>query len=282
MPILRKGRQDAGGTIIMTVVTDQLDVDVIEGSLSPAIVGRRVLVYKSTSSTNDVAWEYARNAGNDGLAVFAERQSSGRGRRGNKWLSTGGESILCSIVLLGFPCQGELMATVSAVAVAEAITKSCKVDARIKWPNDVMIDGKKVAGVLLESRPGKNGSDYVIGIGINVHQPKEFFDNTELLMPATSLDIETGSFINRNQIASELLKAFDKWLEIAKSNPSKIVDRWTSLSTQLGTLVTVEYNQQRFSGNCIGVDPAAGLILQLDKGGVRMFDAAHTTIVKHL
>jgi BirA family biotin operon repressor/biotin-[acetyl-CoA-carboxylase] ligase len=282
MPILRKGRQDAGGTIIMIVVTDQLDVDVIEGSLSPAIVGRRVLVYKSTSSTNDVAWEYGRNASNDGLAVFAESQSGGRGRRGNKWLSASGQSILCSILLMDFVCPGELMATVSAVAVAEAIAKICKVDARIKWPNDVMIDGKKVAGVLLESRPGKNGSDYVIGVGINCHQPKEFFENTELLMPATCLDIETGSFINRNHIAGELLKAFDNWLEIAKSHPSKIIDRWTSLSTQLGTLVTVEYNQQRFSGNCIGVDPAAGLILQLDKGGVRMFDAAHTTIVKHL
>ncbi len=266
----------------MTVVTDQLDVDVIEGSFSPAIVGRRVLVYKSTSSTNDVAWEYGRNAANDGLAVFAESQSGGRGRRGNKWLSSGGESILCSIVLLGFPCQGELMATVSAVAVAEAITKSCKVDARIKWPNDVMIGGKKVAGVLLESRAGKTGNDYVIGVGINCHQSKDFFDNNELLMPATSLDIETGNFISRNQIAAGLLTSFNRWLEIAKSNPSKIVDRWTSLSTQLGTHVTVEYNQQRFSGNCVGVDPAAGLILQMDKGGVRMFDAGHTTIVKHL
>jgi len=265
----------------MTAV-DILDVDVIEGMLSSAIVGRRVLVYKSTSSTNDVAWEYARNSANDGLAVFAETQSSGRGRRGNRWLSADSASILCSILLIDFVCPAELMATVSAVAVAEAIIESCRLDVGIKWPNDVMINGKKVAGILLESRPGAAGNNYVIGIGLNVHQPKEFFENTELLMPATSLDIETGSFNGRNQLAGELLRSFDRWLEVAKNAPRKIVDRWTSLSTQLGTLVTVEYNQQRFSGNCIGVDPAEGLILQLDKGGVRMFDAAHTTIVKHL
>jgi len=266
----------------MEDATDILDVDVIEGSISPKIAGRQVLVYKSTSSTNDVAWEYGRNSDNDGLAVFAESQSSGRGRLGNKWLSTTGESILCSVLLIDFDCAAELMATVSAVAVAEAVTKACKLDARIKWPNDVMINGKKVAGILLESRPGKEASDYVIGVGINVHQPKEFFDNTELLMPATSLDIATGSFNDRNRLAGELLRSFDRWLATAKSSPQKIVDRWSTLSTQLGRLVTVEYNQQRFSGNCIGVDPAAGLILQMDKGGVRMFEAAHTTIVKHL
>jgi BirA family biotin operon repressor/biotin-[acetyl-CoA-carboxylase] ligase len=261
---------------------DILDVDVIEGSLSPAVVGRQVLVYKSTSSTNDVAWEYSRNAANDGLAVFAETQSSGRGRRGNKWLSADFQSILCSILLIDFPVGPELMTTASAIAVAEAVINICSIDARLKWPNDVMINGKKVAGILLESRPGTSGNNYVIGIGLNVHQPKEFFDNTELLMPATSLDIATASFNNRNPLAAGLLSSFNRWLEIAKLTPQKIVDRWTTLSTQLGTHVTVEYNQQRFSGNCIGVDPAAGLILQLDKGGVRMFDAAHTTIVKHL
>ena len=282
---------------------DILDVDVIEGMLSPAIVGRKVLVYKSTSSTNDVAWEYARNSANDGLAVFAETQSSGRGRRGNRWLSADSASILCSILLVDFSVPAELMATVSAVAVAEAIIESCRkkgtgttclrqnvasppfssrFDVGIKWPNDVMINGKKVAGILLESRPGAGGNNYVIGIGLNCHQPKEFFENTELLMLATSLDIETGSFNDRNQLAGEFLRSFDRWLEVAKYTQQKIVDRWTSLSTQLGTHVTVEYNQQRFSGNCIGVDPAEGLILQLDKGGVRMFDAAHTTIVKHL
>lgn len=266
----------------MNTAADILDVDIIEELLSPVIAGCKVLVYKSTSSTNDVAWEYSRNPVNDGLAVFAETQSAGRGRRGNKWLSADSQSILCSILLVDFPVSAELMTTASAIAVAEAVMNICSVRARLKWPNDVMINGKKAAGILLESRPGKKASNYVIGIGLNVHQPKEFFDKTELLMPATSLDLETGGFNDRNRLAAELLYSFDRWLEIAKSSPLKIVDRWTSLSTQIGRNITVEYNQQRFIGNCIGVDPAAGLILQMDKGGVRMFDAAHTTIVKHL
>ena len=266
----------------MNAVADILDVDVIEPMLTGGNVGRKVLVYKSTSSTNDIAWEFARNSANNGLAVFAESQSSGRGRRGNKWLSTSGQSILCSMLLIDFPVGPELMTTASAIAVAESVINACSVEAKLKWPNDVMINGKKAAGILLESRPGSRGNNYVIGVGLNVHQSQEFFDNTELLMPATSLDIETTNTINRNRLAAGLLNSFNCWLEIARFDSGKIVNRWNRLSTQLGTLVTVEYNQQRFSGNCIGVDPAEGLILQLDTGGVRMFDAAHTTIVKHL
>jgi BirA family biotin operon repressor/biotin-[acetyl-CoA-carboxylase] ligase len=266
----------------MLNAVDSLDVDIIEEGLSPAIVGSRVLVYKSTSSTNDIAWEYARNPINDGLAVFSESQSSGRGRRGNKWLSADGMSILCSILLIDFPAQPELLTTLSAVAVAEAIATHCQLDARIKWPNDVMINNKKIAGILLETKPGSTGNNYVIGIGVNVHQPTEFFESNELQMPATSLDLETGNYVDRNQLAARVLKSFDSWLHTVKSDPSRIITRWTSLSTQLGSHVTVEYDQQRFSGNCIGVDPASGLILQLDGGGVRMFHAAQTTIVKHL
>jgi len=266
----------------VNTIADILDVDLIEEKLTPAIVGRKLLVYKSTSSTNDVAWEYSRNPANDGLAVFAETQSSGRGRRGNRWVSGDSQSILCSMLLVDFPVGPELMTTASAIAVAQTVIDECSIDARLKWPNDVMVGGKKIAGILLESRPGEKANNYVIGIGLNVHQPKEFFDNTELLMPATSVDIASGTFNDRNRLAAGLLRSFDQWLEIAKNNPKEIVDRWTSLSTQLGSHITVEYNQQRFSGNCIGVDPAKGLTLQLDGGGVRMFDAAHTTIVKHL
>lgn len=262
--------------------TDQLDVDIIEDGLSSVIAPSKVLVYRSTSSTNNIAWEYANNPANNGLAVFAEEQTRGRGRMGNKWLSAPGQSILCSILLLDFDCPCELMATVSAVAAAEAIIKTTGLNAKIKWPNDVMINGKKTAGILLESQPGKDANNYVIGVGLNCHQPAEFFENNELQMPATSLDIETESFIDRNKLAINLLRSFGNRLNNARQNSARIIEEWKSLSSQLGHRVTVKYNQQQFSGNCIGVDPAAGLILHLDKGGVRMFEAAQTTIVKHM
>jgi len=261
---------------------DRLDVDVIKANLHTPTVGKQILIFKSTGSTNDVAWEYATDEKNSGLCVFAEEQTAGRGRGGAKWLSAQGQSILCSILLVDCQCGAELLTLASAVAVAEAINRYTQLETRVKWPNDIIIKGKKVAGILLESKTTDNRVDYVIGVGINCHQKEEFFQKHEFQMPPTSIDIESNTIVDRNLLATELLASFDEWLTIAQAGSPKIIDTWSRLNSQLGHRVTVEYDQKRFSGNCIGVDPANGLILQLDDGGVRMFDAAHTTIIKHL
>ncbi len=262
--------------------TDRLDVDVIKAGLKTARLGAEILVYDCTSSTNDVAWEYASNREYDGLCVFAEEQTQGRGRRGNKWLSAKGQSVLCSILLLDFQLGAELLTLASAVATAEAVAKFTNSRAGIKWPNDIIIAGKKTAGILVESRSNDGKNDYVIGVGINCRQNHGFFDNTDLQMPATSIDIESKKAVDRNVLARELLLSFDTQLSIAVENSDSIVRRWQELSSLLGHHVVLQYDQQRFAGNCIGVDPAKGLILQLDGGGVRMFDAVHTTIVKQV
>ena len=158
---------------------DLLDPDKIQVNLDTRRIGRNVLVYDSTSSTNDVAAEYAKNVENDGMAIFAERQTSGRGRAGNQWQSNRADSILCSIVLTENRLPIELLSLVSAVAVAEAVGAP----ARIKWPNDIMLNGRKVAGILLESKP--DGA-CIIGIGINCHQSKDAFA-AELQSIATSM-----------------------------------------------------------------------------------------------
>jgi BirA family biotin operon repressor/biotin-[acetyl-CoA-carboxylase] ligase len=259
-----------------------LDVDVIKAGLKTARLGAEVLVYDCTSSTNDVAWEYAGNREYDGLCVFAEEQTQGRGRRGNKWLSAKGQSVLCSILLLDFQLGAELLTLASAVATAEAVAKFTKSQARIKWPNDIIIAGKKTAGILVESRSNDGKNDYVIGVGINCRQDRDFFDKADLQMPATSIDIESKKAVDRNLLARELLLSFDRQLGIAVANSDSVLGRWQELSSLLGHHVVLRYDQQGFAGNCIGVDPAKGLILQLDGGGVRMFDAAHTTIVKQV
>ncbi len=261
---------------------DQLDTDAIKADLRTAGIGDEILIFKSTASTNDIAWEYAANRKNNGLCIFAEQQTAGRGRGANEWLSGAGDSILCSILLLDWACSADLLTLASAVATAQAIKEHCQLDTRLKWPNDIMIKGKKVAGILLESRTGDSRSDYVIGVGINCHQKQEFFQGRKFRMPATSIDVQSGTTIDRNSLAAHLLASLDEWLTIAKTDSDRITDTWSGLSNQLGHHVIAEYNQQQFSGNCIGVDPARGLILQLDDGGVRMFDAAHTTIIKHL
>ena len=252
---------------------DSLDPDKIGKNLRTKRIGRKVAVYDCTSSTNDIAAEFAGDKKNDGMAIFAEEQTDGRGRGGNSWYSSRAENILVSIILAKDKLDTELLSLTFAVAVAEAVGTR----ARIKWPNDIIVNGKKVAGILLESKPDKKNSNCVIGIGINCHQNKDSFP-AELREIATSMDIENGSYADRNSLAKRVLTSIDHWLKTADKDSGKVVERWRQLSIQLGHRVTVIFNGKSYCGNCIGVDPQKGLILQLDRGGVRMFDAAHTSI----
>jgi len=272
---------------------EELDPDKIKANLKTKRIGRKILVYNRTSSTQTIAAEYAKSKGNDGLVIFTEEQTAGRGRADNKWYSSRSDSILCSIVLIRQKCRTELLSLTCAVAVAEAIGGSAKSEAKIKWPNDIMLNGKKVAGILLESKSVRqfhkkngrpdgtdsSGSTFTVGIGINCHQKKDSFP-LELQSIATSIDIESNSTCDRILLAKRLLSSMEHWLEVAAQTSEKVIDQWRNLSIQLGHRVKLIYNSQEFSGNCIGIDPEKGLILQLDTGGVRMFDAVHTTIVK--
>ena len=278
-----------------------LDPDKITANLKTQRLGKKILVYDSTSSTQTIAAEYARNKGNDGLVIFAEQQTAGRGRAGNQWHASRSDSILCSVVLTQNNLPAELLSITCAVAVAETVGKPARSHARIKWPNDIMLNGKKVAGILLESKslpisdcrmpiskskieslpraePRDRKSEiYVVGIGINCHQKTDSFA-AELQPIATSIDIETNSVTDRISLARRLLTTIDHWLELAARNGDKVIDEWQNLSIQLGHRVRLIYDGRQFTGNCIGIDPERGLILQLDTGGVRMFDAAHSSI----
>jgi len=274
---------------------DRLDPDRISVKLKTRRIGRKVLVYERTGSTNDIAAEYARNADHDGLVVFAEEQTAGRGRTGAQWQSPYGESLLFSLLLIDCTLASELLSLTCAVAVAEALGTVAGQRARIKWPNDILLAGKKVCGILVESKrvvrppdspcsPLRATSDKrrdttVIGIGINCHQSAESFP-PELRDVATSLDLVGGARCDRITLARRTLASLDQWLRTAEENKERVIETWSSLSTQLAQRVTLSYNGRTFTGHCIGIDPANGLILQLDRGGVRMFDAAHTTLLK--
>jgi BirA family biotin operon repressor/biotin-[acetyl-CoA-carboxylase] ligase len=256
-----------------------LDPDKIRTNLKTKCIGRKIVIFSSTASTNDVAGEYAKNKNNNGLVVLAEEQTKGRGRRGNKWVSGKSDSVICSILLTEYNVSAELLPLTIAVATAEAIGKCAKAEAKIKWPNDIILNGKKVAGILVESKKVGKHTAYIIGIGINCRQQKTDFP-AELHRTATSIDIETGAATDRIPLVKRLLVSVEHWLETAEKKQQKVIEHWQKLSTQLNHRVVLVYNGKRYAGNCIGIDPQQGLIVQLDSGGVRMFDAAHTTIAK--
>jgi BirA family transcriptional regulator, biotin operon repressor / biotin---[acetyl-CoA-carboxylase] ligase len=261
-------------------VSTPLDPDKIKANLKTKRIGQKVVVYNSTASTNDVAAQYAKNKNNDGLVVLAEEQIKGRGRGGNKWVVGKGDSVICSILLTDCAVNAELLSLTIAVATAEAVGKCVKAEAKIKWPNDIILNNKKVAGILVESKKAGKHTAYIIGIGINCHQSKLDFP-AELRKIATSIDIETGGQIDRISFIKRLLTSVENSLEIAEQNKKEIIEHWRRLSTQLGQRVTLIYNRKKFAGNCIGIDPENGLILQLDTCGIRMFQAAQTTVAKN-
>ena len=270
-----------------------LDIDRIEAARKDGHVGHKIVLFESTASTNDIAWEYADNMTNDGLCVLAESQHKGRGRRGRVWFSEPGQSVLCSVLLTNTSIEAELLTLTAAVATAETINKTAWAqptlqNCRIKWPNDILIQNKKAAGILVEKRIENGKPCFVIGIGINCSQSPEFFAAHELNMPATSLTIETKQDIDRTKLICELLEQIERWLDkacirnsVGTAHPTgnPVIERWLQLSGMLGQRLTVECDGAQYSGFCRGVDPAEGLILQLDNSLVRMFSAAHTSVV---
>jgi len=254
---------------------DPLDPDRIAANLHTTRIGRKILLYASTTSTNDVAAHYATNPENDGLVVFAEHQTKGRGRAGNKWISPPHQSLLCSILLTRCNLSSDLLSLTTAVAVALTIGHN----ARIKWPNDILLNGKKTAGILLETTSTPTPQTFIIGIGINCHQKHNDFP-PELAHSATSIDLETNTTCDRLSLARRLLTSLDQWLQTAEHDKQQVTTQWHHLSLQLGHRLSLLYNGKTFTGHCIGIDPDKGLILQLDSGAVTMFDAAHTSVLK--
>ena len=254
--------------------TDQLDHDKIRANLKTRRIGKQILLFTSTSSTNDVAADYAQKKSNDGLAIFAEEQTAGRGRAANKWLAPRSQTILCSVLLTDSPLDPELLSLTAAVAVAQAVSPSAK----IKWPNDIFLNAKKVAGILLESKPQTYGPARIIGIGINCHQQPASFP-PELQQTATSIDIETKTTSDRISIAKRLLTTLDTALQTAQTNPDEIVNQWRSRSIQLGRRLTLIFNGKKFTGTCIGIDPQKGLTLKLDSTAIKFFNAPQTSIL---
>jgi len=252
---------------------DLLDADRIRRGLKTKRIGRQVIVFNTVSSTNDTAAQYVNEPDNDGLVIIAEQQTAGKGRAGNKWFGSKGQSVLCSIVLTCENSNSELLSLTVAVAVAEAIGET----ARIKWPNDIILNGKKVAGILLESKQTEHGRTYVLGIGINCHQ-KEF--PVELASKATSIDLEMQGYCDRTLLIKRLITSIEHWLIIANKKARRIIETWSHLSLLLGQRVTVLYNKRKFTGTCSGIDPEKGLILQLDTSHIQFFPAEQTAIAK--
>ena len=189
---------------------DRLNADQLQAALPSTVIGRKIIVFEQTGSTNDAILEIDDGKPNEGLVLFAEHQTAGRGQRGNRWESAAGKGLWFSILLRPqIQINESWRLTVWAIeAISEVIREEFALDSTIKMPNDVQLQGRKVAGVLVEMRAQQKAPHIaVVGIGVNANQsdfPKE------LQNKATSLAMTLGRRINRHEFAVALLRHLDR------------------------------------------------------------------------
>jgi len=264
----------------VTIVGNRLVAQEVTRDLRAEIMGRRVTVLDCAASTNDLAWQEALSGAAEGTVVFAEEQTAGRGRMGRPWHSPPGSGLLMSVVLRPElqVQQSNLLTVMSSVAVAQALQERLALHARIRWPNDITIRDRKVAGILVEGRSLATGSVFVLGIGLNVNASLDEF-LPELRETATSLAIETGTPVNRNDAARWLLAALERWyLDLRQGDYGRIARQWRRLSSTLGERVALLENGREFRGRVLDLSLEDGLIVRLDEGVTRVFHPSTVTL----
>jgi BirA family biotin operon repressor/biotin-[acetyl-CoA-carboxylase] ligase len=191
---------------------DRLDAKRLGSDLVNVLIGREIIALAETTSTNDAVWQRARRGAPEGLVVFAEHQSAGRGQRGQTWESTAGKGLWFSFLLRpGITLWNSARLTAWAARVVAEIVASCTTEqTTIKFPNDVYVNGRKIAGVLVEMRAQKDMPHLaIVGIGMNVNQSLSDFSET-LRERATSLALLQNRLFDRNEVAVALLRKLDQ------------------------------------------------------------------------
>jgi BirA family biotin operon repressor/biotin-[acetyl-CoA-carboxylase] ligase len=235
-----------------------------EWQLATRRLGRRVLVFDRLESTNSFVASLANDPANDGVAVLAEEQTSGRGQHGRQWLSPAGANVLLSLLLFPPPPlrPPALLTAWAAVSVCEAIREATGLRAKIKWPNDVLIHGRKVCGILIEQARGT-----VVGIGLNVNQSAESLSEAGL-PDAGSLAAFTGKRLDCSEVARLVIRQLDEEYDRLRAGDLASLEAcWKWRLGLLGRTVAVECYDQTRRGRLRDLT-WAGLELELPNGQV--------------
>jgi len=241
----------------------------IKAGLNTKILGREVAFYTETTSTNDIALELAGKGADEGTLVVADSQTMGRGRGDRKWFAPAGTSILASLILrpLIELSQINKIVLITAISIVYAIRNITHLPALVKWPNDVVINNKKTAGILAEAKTEKNSVSFVVvGFGINVNVPKISFPE-EIADIATSLSIESGCEISRIHLLQEILRQIES--RYLKLDNDSFLDEWKNLSATIGRQVQIEYPDSIKTGLALNIDENGALTIKLNTGEIQ-------------
>ena len=185
--------------------------ELLQIHLKTDFLGCEINYQPKTNSTNIDAWNHLDNGCEEGTIFITDNQKNGRGRRQNKWVSTPDKSLTISFILhpkTGLDKLG-LLPLLMGVSIVQGIKSSASIQTGLKWPNDIMLNGKKMGGILIESKTTQNGLGVVVGIGLNINETMQDIPNF-LKDQATSLAIYSGATCSREQILSAILNKFER------------------------------------------------------------------------
>ncbi|MBI4198923.1 MAG: biotin--[acetyl-CoA-carboxylase] ligase [Chloroflexi bacterium] len=238
--------------------------------------GARILYLPVCTSTMDVLREEAEQGATEGTVVVAEEQTSGRGRLGRRWLSVPGQSLTFSLLLYPPAAVGAALGIAASVATLRAIREVTGLGAAVKWPNDILVGGKKVAGILIEGAWQGGRLRYaIVGIGVNVNAgPAE---DSEVAATATSLAHQLGRAVSREDLLVALLRAFREVYD-PLVGWFAVWHEWQAALVGLGQEMRVQYGDQVEEGVAEGVDLEGSLLLRRPDGTLVPVTAGDITL----
>jgi len=265
-------------------VPDVLHADDLLARLGKTkVIGRDIRVFEQTTSTNDVIEKLARDGVKEGVVVFAESQTRGRGRLGRKWISPERKGLWFSVLLRPEmrPQEATQLTVASATALRRAIQLETGLQPEIKWPNDILIGGKKVAGILTELSAELDRVRHVIlGIGVDVNLGAGEFP-PELRKLATSIKIESGREASRAALALAILRELDRdYARICGGGFAEVADEWEAHCKTIGREVTIQIGERKIRGRVESLDDAGALLLRTEHGHLEHIIGGDVTLEK--
>jgi len=247
----------------------EFNVEELRACFLTRIIGRRIEYYEELESTNTEALRLALENAPEGTVVIADAQSEGRGRLDRIWESPPSLNLYLSVVLRpDIPAAASsLVPLMIGVAVADIISKYGPGQVRLKWPNDVLIDGKKICGILTEMRTKADRVHFIIvGIGVNINMRKLDFPRG-IRETATSLRILTECELDRIDVAIRLFESLERWYRIFLSGgEAAIREKWLQYADIIGKRIEVVFKSETQRGTVVGLDEHGALLLEGETG----------------
>ncbi|MYL55164.1 biotin--[acetyl-CoA-carboxylase] ligase [Pontibacillus yanchengensis] len=248
---------------------NKVSENTIQWGMKTNWLGQRLIHKSSVTSTQILAHQAAQEGAPHGTIVIADEQTNGRGRLNRSWHSHKGDGIWMSIVLRPTfePYKSPQITLLAATVLAEVFKEYCGIKPQIKWPNDILTDSKKLAGILTELQAEQDQINYIIlGMGINVNHPIETFPE-EIRDKASSLKIESGEEWDLSSLIREIIQTFEKrYEEFIKDGFSKVKLRWEAFGYRIGEMVPIQTYQSSWKGRIMGIESDGALRVVNEEG----------------